>query len=63
MSYQSTSYINAIVIEQQARGLRAKVVRSAAVRAYNAVKVILESVRESVALARATRAGALFGTE
>jgi hypothetical protein len=63
MSYRSTSYISAIVIEQQARDLRAQVVRRAAVRAYNAVKAILESVRESVAQARATRGGALLGTE
>jgi hypothetical protein len=63
MSYRSTSYISAIVIEQQARDLRAQVVRQAAVRASNAVKAILESVRESVAQARATRGGALFGTE
>jgi hypothetical protein len=63
MSYRSTTYISAIVIEQQARDLRAQVVRRAAVRAYKAVKAILESVRESMAHARATRGGALFGTE
>jgi hypothetical protein len=63
MSYRNTSYISTIVIEQQARDLRAQVVRRAAVRACNAVKAVLESVHESVAQARATRGGALFGTE
>lgn len=62
MSYRST-YISAIIIEQQARDLRAQVVRRAAVRAYETVKATLESMRESVAQVRATRGGALFGTE
>ena len=57
MSNRSNSYISSIVIEQQARELRAQVVRRAAVRAYKAVKEVLESTRESIAQAR-TRSGA-----
>lgn len=64
MSYRSNSYISSIVVEQQARELRAQVVRRAAVRAYHAVKGALESVRESIAQACATRGGAQrFGAQ
>jgi hypothetical protein len=63
MSYATSSYISSIVIEQQARELRAQVVRRAAARAYYAAQELLESVHASIAQARATRGGALFGTE
>lgn len=64
MSSPGNSYISSIVIEQQARELRAQVVRQAAIRAHNAVRVALDSVRESIARARVARGSAQwFGAQ
>jgi hypothetical protein len=59
MAAPASRYLSSIAIEQQARELRAQVVRDAAVRAVRAFRSAIESFRESVQRSRAaSRAGA-----
>lgn len=58
MAAPAGRYINRLAIEQQARELRAQVVRDAAVRAVRAIRSAIDSFRESVQRSRAaSRAG------
>jgi hypothetical protein len=62
MSTQGSRFIRSIVIEQQARELRARYVRAAAVRGWAFFKEAAQLFSESVALSRAARADG-FGAQ
>lgn len=53
MTAQASRYISSIAIEQQARELRAQVVRRAAVNLWHSIQSAVALVRESAAQSRA----------
>jgi hypothetical protein len=58
MNAQESRYISRIAIEQEARELRAQVVRGAGIRAARALREALDSFSESIGRSReASRAG------